>query len=93
MISAVNEDITWYKPRLRAPAVGAQVGKVLRHPQDILDTIVLLASHRQALVKIPKPLYHIEELGPDFFPAPRLEERLAIANDDEARTSAREKHV
>ena len=48
MISAINEDITWYKPRLRAPAVGAQVGKVLRHPQDILDIIVLLASHRQA---------------------------------------------
>jgi hypothetical protein len=54
---------------------------------------VLLTSYWQPFIEVPEPLYHIEELGPDLFPAPRLEERFAVAYDDQAPASAGEKHI
>lgn len=54
---------------------------------------MLLAPHRQPFVEVPERLYHIEELGPDLFPAPRLEERFAIAYEYEAHAGTREEHV
>ena len=54
---------------------------------------MLFALHWEPLVEISVTFYHVEELGPDLFPAPRLEERLAVAYDDQAHASAREKDV
>ena len=93
MVSRTDENDERDKPRLCAAAIWTQFRKVFRQPHDVLHVTMSPTLHRQAVVEIPEPLYHIKELGPEFFPTSGLEESVAVADDYEAHPSAGEEHV